>query len=470
MATNFNGFPDDMIDPRLKGKEWFYKHSEAVLNNPNGIVPNSDYYYKSREINEIKSYAQGRQDTNRYKRTPLGRQIAGESWLATDFTPIAIIPKIREMLISQLLQREFDVQAFAVDPISLAEEDTEFTKMKLKVLARDIAKGTPLQDNPAIKRMTGEAEDLESLELSKEFGYKSTMTMVAEDATSLNEDENISDVDDKVAMEKNDKELEQSGTASDGFSQSQKGAITTKQPTDSTNMEQLEIIAGLQEKMQNAVDNDTEILDSGKTMEQTAEPQLSTITNDEFQEYHFQDEQKVGEENMEVKGEEFSARDAVVSVPDNEGKEHNVDVEQRHEEQNLETQEKEPVAADNAAPVTEEPVEGSKAMATPTSTELAGEKELGAGEDHSTYPLTGDAVEGNSADVAHSFGSTPTEVQIMDANELKEWKKVGMSPSTPTASQVSCDSAISLSALVPSNFRSLLNLLNESYILSETNF
>ncbi|KAM3282446.1 BAG family molecular chaperone regulator 6 [Capsicum chacoense] len=258
-----------------------------------------------------------------------------------------------------------------------------------------------------------------------------------EDATSLNEDENISDVDDKVAMEKNDKELEQNGTASDGLSQSQKGAITSKQPTDSTNMEQLEIIAGLQEKMQNAVDNDAEILDSGKTMEQTAEPQQSTITNDEFQEYHFQ---KVGEENMEVKGEEFSARDAVVSVPDNEGKEHNVDVEQRHEEQNLETQEKEPVAADNAAPVTEEPVEGSKAMATPTSTELAGEKELGAGEDHSTYPLTGDAVEDNSADVAHSFGSTPTEVQIMDANELKEWKKVGMSPSTPTASQVSCDS------------------------------
>lgn len=195
MATNFNGFPDDMNDPRLKGKEWFYKHSEAVLNNPNGIVPNSDYYYKSRAINEIKSYAQGRQDTNRYKRTPLGRQIAGESWLATDFTPIAIIPKIREMLISQLLQREFDVQAFAVDPISLAEEDTEFTKMKLKVLARDIAKGTPLQDNPAIKRMTGEAEDLESLELSKEFGYKSTMTMVAEDAISMVLQQN--DIDEK---------------------------------------------------------------------------------------------------------------------------------------------------------------------------------------------------------------------------------------------------------------------------------
>ncbi|PHT57157.1 hypothetical protein CQW23_05643 [Capsicum baccatum] len=85
-----------------------------------------------------------------------------------------------------------------------------------------------------------------------------------EDATSLNEDEKISDVDDKVSMEKNDKELEQSGTASDGFSQSQEGTITTKQPTDTTNTEELDVV--LPEKMQNAVGNDIEILDSGKTM------------------------------------------------------------------------------------------------------------------------------------------------------------------------------------------------------------
>ncbi|PHT57156.1 hypothetical protein CQW23_05642 [Capsicum baccatum] len=130
---------------------------------------------------------------------------------------------------------------------------------------------------------------------------------------------------------------------------------------------------------------------------------------------------------MEVKGEESSAHDAMFSVPDNEGKEHNVDVEKRHAEQNLDTQ-------------GGEPVEGSNAMATPTSTEVAGENELGVAEDHITCPLTGDTMEGNSADAAHSFGSTPTVVQIMDASELKEWKKVDMSPSSPTASQVSCNS------------------------------
>ncbi|XP_059312545.1 BAG family molecular chaperone regulator 6 [Lycium ferocissimum] len=244
----------------------------------------------------------------------------------------------------------------------------------------------------------------------------------------LNEDANNSDVDDKVGMD----------SASDGFSlQSQEDAISTNQPTDTTNKEESETDEVLQQKMQNAVDRDIEIL--GNIKEQSAEPQLSTVTNDEVQEYHFQDKQKVREENMEVQGEEFPARnDAGLPVPDNECKEHNVEDEQMHVEENFDMQGKEPVAADNAK------VDGSKAMAAPTSeaatteTELSGEKKLGVAEHHSTYPSTCDAVEGNSADAAHSFGSVPTEVQVMDAKELKEWKKVDMSPSSPTASQVSC--------------------------------
>ncbi|KAJ8573097.1 hypothetical protein K7X08_009608 [Anisodus acutangulus] len=213
-----------------------------------------------------------------------------------------------------------------------------------------------------------------------------------------------------------------------------------------TDTEESETVEILQEKMQNAVDRNIEILDSGKTEEQSAEPQLSAVTSAEVQEYHIQDEKKVREENMEVQGEELPARSDAVSVPDNQGKEHNVEVEQRRVEENFEMQGKEPVAADNAAPVNEEPVDGNRVMAAPTSeaaateTQLLGEKELGVIEDHSTYPSRCDAVEGNSADAADSFGSTPTEVQVMDAQELKEWKKVDMSPSSPTASKVSCDS------------------------------
>lgn len=67
--------------------------------------------------------------------------------------------------------------------------------------------------------------------------------------------------------------------------------------------------------------------------------------------------------------------DVVVSEPDDEGKEHNVVVEQRHVEENSEMQGNEPAAAepvtaDNAAPVIEEPVDGSKAMASPASEAL----------------------------------------------------------------------------------------------------
>ncbi|XP_018623689.1 BAG family molecular chaperone regulator 6 isoform X2 [Nicotiana tomentosiformis] len=268
-----------------------------------------------------------------------------------------------------------------------------------------------------------------------------------EDLRSLNEEGKISDVDDKVGMEEDGEELGQCGAGSDVFPiYSQEEAITMKQSTDVTNMEELETTEVLQEKMQNAVERDIEILDSKKPTELSAEPQLSTATIDEVKEYYVQDKQNVGEKNMEVQGEELPARsDALVSVLNSECEENNVEVEQRHLEENFEMQEEEPVAADNAAPMTEEPVDESIVMTAPkleaatTETQLLGEKELSVAEDRSTYPSTCDTVEGNSADAVHSFGSTPNEVRVMDAKELKEWKRVEMSPSSPTASQVSFD-------------------------------
>lgn len=259
----------------------------------------------------------------------------------------------------------------------------------------------------------------------------------------LSEDANMSEVDDKVGMEKNGKKLDQGGSASDGFSvPSQEKAITIEQPTDTTNTEESETIEVLQEKMQNAVDRDIEILDSGKPVEQSLEPQLSIGTNDEAREY----KQKMGEGHKEVQGEELQAcDDVVVSDHDNEGKEHNVVVEQRHVE-NFEMQANEPVTAYNAAPVIQEPVDGSKAIATPTSeaatteTEMSREKELGLADDHNIHPSMCVAGEVNPADASHSFGSTPIEVPGKNANELKEWKKMDMLPASPTASQVSCDS------------------------------
>ncbi|OIT07376.1 PREDICTED: BAG family molecular chaperone regulator 6 [Nicotiana attenuata] len=292
----------------------------------------------------------------------------------------------------------------------------------------------------------GQKENSEVLETDKTVRVDAT-EQEKEALRPLNEDGKISDVDDKVGMEDGE-ERGQCGTGSDAFPiYSQEETITMKQSTDATNMEELETTEVLQEKMQNAVERDIEILNSKNPIELSAEPQLSTATIDVVKEYYAQDMQNVGEENMEAQGEELPARsDALVSVLNSECKENNVEVEQRHLEENFEMQEEEPVAADNAAPVTKEPMDESIVMAAPkseaatTDTQLLGEKELSAAEDRSTYPSTCDTVEGNTAGAVHSFGSTPNEVRVMDAKELKEWKRVEMSPSSPTASQVSFDS------------------------------
>ncbi|CAN4111509.1 unnamed protein product [Withania somnifera] len=269
-------------------------------------------------------------------------------------------------------------------------------------------------------------------------------TQKEEDARSLGDNANISDVDDKIGMEKNEKELEQGGSASDVFSiQSPEDTITIKQHTDTGDKEESGTTEVLQEKMQNAIDRDIEVLDSGKPIEQSTEPQLSTVSNDNVQVNQVQDKQEVGKDNMEVQGEEFPAHNDVLAslLDDNEGKEHNVDLEQKDVEQNFELQGEEPVAANNAAPVTKGAVDGNKGMVAPTSEAATAETQLsGEAEDHSTYPSSCDSVEGDSAEVVDSFGSMPAEVKVLDANELKEWKQVDVSPPSPTASQVSCNS------------------------------
>lgn len=110
-----------------------------------------------------------------------------ESWRAIDWTPPAFMCKFREIAISKLLQKQYDIQAFAVDPLAKSDEDAYFNKMKVKVLMREAAQqsGSDLAQLPMLQPQPGEPEDLEQLEMQKQFGYKHVMAMEAENAIQL---------------------------------------------------------------------------------------------------------------------------------------------------------------------------------------------------------------------------------------------------------------------------------------------
>jgi hypothetical protein len=140
------------------------------------------------KMNEIREYALGRQSTTKYKKLLNVDEQQDKTWLNIDWTPPSFLTKFREIAISKLVQRRYDVNAFAVDPIAKSEEDNYFTEMKVKILMREAAQkagNQELLNSPVLAPQPGEAQDLEQLKMEEQFGYKHVMSMEAEMAAAL---------------------------------------------------------------------------------------------------------------------------------------------------------------------------------------------------------------------------------------------------------------------------------------------
>jgi hypothetical protein len=188
MQQATNTYPNQQIDPREKGYDWILQYAKAAWGDSRGYVPNNMLNFGQSKMNEIKEYALGRQSTTKYKKLLNVDEQTDKTWLNTDWTPPSFITKFREIAISKLVQRRYDIQAFAVDPLAKSEEDQYFNEMKVKIMMRDAAMkagNEELANSPVLRPHQGEAQDLEQLLMEQQFGYKHIMAMEAESCISL---------------------------------------------------------------------------------------------------------------------------------------------------------------------------------------------------------------------------------------------------------------------------------------------
>lgn len=192
-------YPDPAIDPREKSYKWIMQYAKAAYQDSRGYMPVSQLTATgSLKMAEIDMYALGKQPVDKYKKmmSP-GGEPSDQSWRAIDWTVPAFMCKFREIAISKLLQKQFDLQAFAIDPLAKSEEDAYFNAMKVKILMREAAEqaGSDLAGSPVLAPQPGEPQDLEELQIYKEHGYKHAMAIQAENAFNLifqqNDDEEI---------------------------------------------------------------------------------------------------------------------------------------------------------------------------------------------------------------------------------------------------------------------------------------
>jgi hypothetical protein len=201
MDNSFS-FPESNIDPRKKDKSYILKYVKAAYNTSRGNMPSS-LYFGSKDMDTIRAYAQGAQSTDRYKQVLLTDENAEESWQSVKWDIVPILPKFREIAVARIYQQGIDVQANAVDDLSKSEEDKYFNKNKVKILMREVAEqmGSELADSPVLKPGQGEPEDMEQLEIEKEFGYKHVMAAEAELAIELSHGNSNFTENDKLVVE-----------------------------------------------------------------------------------------------------------------------------------------------------------------------------------------------------------------------------------------------------------------------------
>lgn len=180
-------YPSHQVDPRNKGYDWILQYCRAAFLDSRGYMPFGQLVTGNLKMSEIKMYALGKQPVDKYKKMLSPDSPTDQSWRAIDWTPPAFMCKYRNIAISKLLQKKYDLQAYAIDPIAKSEEDAYFNQMKVKLLMREAAQkaGSDLADSPMLAQQPGEPEDMEELKMQKEFGYKHIMGMKAEEAFNL---------------------------------------------------------------------------------------------------------------------------------------------------------------------------------------------------------------------------------------------------------------------------------------------
>lgn len=185
--TSLSVYPNPLIDPRDKKYSWILQYTRAAWSDGRAYTPSTMFYLGHTRMNEIRSYGLGKQSVNKYKKMLLGEDQVDKTSFSVDWSPISFLTKFREIAISKIVQRNYDVECVTVDPLAKSEEDAKFNEMKVKIMMREAAEqaGSPLAQSAVLQPQSGEASDMDQLKMQQKFGYKHQKAMEGELGISL---------------------------------------------------------------------------------------------------------------------------------------------------------------------------------------------------------------------------------------------------------------------------------------------
>jgi len=154
--------------------EWFYISSKSNQ---------SSYYDKRHKFDRLRRYARGEQSTDLYKKL-LTDGTDGETYTNYDFRPIQVLPKFIKLVVNQMLERLYEIDAQAVDGISQGLRDSYKEILEKNMVSKDmLADAKALLGVDLTPTGMGEMpETAEEVDLHMRLKYKPSIEVAIEEA------------------------------------------------------------------------------------------------------------------------------------------------------------------------------------------------------------------------------------------------------------------------------------------------
>ena len=180
-------YPNHDIDPSKKGADWCREYAQAAYYDWQFVYPKGIFSGNGGDYSKFRLYALGKQPNSQYKKWLGVDETTNNTWLSLDWSIRAIVSGYRDKAISRLMNSDYNITATPVDILAKTELDTYYSKIKSKLVVRDLMmqQDPEMANHPLLMPETGEPADLEELQMRMEMGEQFNRSKDAEMAISL---------------------------------------------------------------------------------------------------------------------------------------------------------------------------------------------------------------------------------------------------------------------------------------------
>ena len=152
--------------------EWFYIQDGNTHNS---------YYDKRLKFDRLRRYARGEQSSTLYKKL-LTDGTDGDSYTNYDWRPIQVLPKFIKLVVNQMIERLYEVDAQSIDGISQGLRDDFKDILRKNMVAKPMLEDAKNLLNIDLMPADEIPESSEELELHMKLKYKPSIEVAIEEA------------------------------------------------------------------------------------------------------------------------------------------------------------------------------------------------------------------------------------------------------------------------------------------------